>query len=155
MVFLIVWDSKLKAQRMVIQHSVTSQMRETIQMRDQWKALELAARNTLNSAQEALTSSRINIDSAEKMRESALKLLDRVSEGAAYVIDVSTPEQEHEYQIGLAIDRSLPWLRIKLSCGQCFELCPGDYIPEQDVPCICGNPNHWFVKFIDQSFFEQ
>jgi len=36
--------------------------------------------------------------------------------------------------------------KITLSCGNTFDM--RDYIgkPLVNVPCPCGNPNHWFIK---------
>jgi hypothetical protein len=40
----------------------------------------------------------------------------------------------------------VPIISITMPCGSHWELCPGDTIPIVDVPCYCGNPNHWFFK---------
>jgi hypothetical protein len=39
-----------------------------------------------------------------------------------------------------------PLLYYALPCGNVYELKRGDSVPDEDVPCPCGNPNHWFVK---------
>ncbi len=44
-----------------------------------------------------------------------------------------------------------PFLSIKMPCGAKFELKTfGEVInlPIKDIPCPCGNPNHWFIRYI-------
>jgi hypothetical protein len=43
--------------------------------------------------------------------------------------------QKHEY------------ICISLSCGNSLSLKAGDVLPSEDIPCPCGDPNHWLVKF--------
>ena len=37
-------------------------------------------------------------------------------------------------------------LAIPMPCGEKVFYPTLDAIPETDVPCTCGNPNHWFIK---------
>jgi hypothetical protein len=40
-----------------------------------------------------------------------------------------------------------PYLTIKMQpCGEVITYPTLDDVPETDVPCTCGNPNHWFIK---------
>lgn len=40
-----------------------------------------------------------------------------------------------------------PLAQIVMPCGYVWELRWGDRVPETDVPCPCGNPDHWVFKF--------
>ena len=35
------------------------------------------------------------------------------------------------------------------SCGSTVNYKTFDDIPSQDVPCPCGNPNHWMIRYRD------
>ena len=37
----------------------------------------------------------------------------------------------------------------RLPCGRAGEIINWDIIPLYDVPCPCGDPNHWMLKWID------
>ncbi len=41
---------------------------------------------------------------------------------------------------------SLPCV-ITMPCGQVVICIAKADIPKQDVPCPCGDPNHWLVKY--------
>lgn len=40
-----------------------------------------------------------------------------------------------------------PLLIIEMPCGSRIEYWAYSDIPEVDVPCPCGNPNHWLIKY--------
>ena len=40
-----------------------------------------------------------------------------------------------------------PLLILEMPCGSRAEYPTYDDIPEVDVPCPCGNPNHWLIKY--------
>lgn len=44
-------------------------------------------------------------------------------------------------------DESPGWLLGSNPCGSMVILRPGFTIPTNDVPCPCGNTNHWLWKF--------
>lgn len=39
------------------------------------------------------------------------------------------------------------WAVIKMPCGQTYEYQTEDDFPRVDVPCRCGAPGHWAVKY--------
>ncbi len=41
-------------------------------------------------------------------------------------------------------------LRTELPCGNVAEYQTLDDVPMTDVPCPCGDPAHWFVRYIYQ-----
>ena len=45
-----------------------------------------------------------------------------------------------------AISEHLPF-KYKMSCGEVYTLLNITELPEDDLPCSCGNPTHWFVKY--------
>ena len=46
---------------------------------------------------------------------------------------------------------SLPLLRIRIpQCGHSVIYRSLDKIPEEDTPCSCGDPNHWFIQYRDK-----
>ena len=36
---------------------------------------------------------------------------------------------------------------ITLTCGNRLDIKREENFPFEDVPCSCGNPNHWFIKY--------
>ena len=39
---------------------------------------------------------------------------------------------------------------IRMPCGEQYIIKTyNDFVnlPEEDIPCRCGNPNHWFIRF--------
>ena len=42
-----------------------------------------------------------------------------------------------------------PVLSITEPCGNSVEYAEIEDIPLVDVPCTCGNPDHYFIKYID------
>ena len=40
-------------------------------------------------------------------------------------------------------------LVIELDCGNAVDYKTFDDIPNEDVPCPCGNPKHWFIRYMD------
>ena len=48
--------------------------------------------------------------------------------------------------------QKFPWT-VKMPCGNSWTLAsPDDFHWGENIPCPCGNPNDWFVKFrfVDQ-----
>ena len=39
-----------------------------------------------------------------------------------------------------------PYLTIESPCGEVLTIKKREDFPQEDVPCSCGDPNHWFVK---------
>lgn len=72
-------------------------------------------------------------------------------------------KKEREFMKGLQKGGSIVWIGIQYShnadisnLGILVVKCPttgasatydNDTLPTHDVPCPCGNPNHWFVKY--------
>ncbi len=44
------------------------------------------------------------------------------------------------------IQQYLPF-KYKMPCGHTYELTDIDDLPAGDLPCPCGDPEHWFVKY--------
>lgn len=40
-----------------------------------------------------------------------------------------------------------PVMKIKMACGHEMWITGVNDAPHESVPCTCGNPNHWFVKY--------
>ena len=40
-----------------------------------------------------------------------------------------------------------PFMEIRLECGLQFTIKNIEDFPHTSVPCSCGNPTHWFVKY--------
>lgn len=43
-----------------------------------------------------------------------------------------------------------PFVAIELACGGKVIYQTFDDIPCESVPCSCGNPKHWFVKYMEE-----
>ena len=41
-------------------------------------------------------------------------------------------------------------LVIQMSCGHQVTYKTKDDIPDTDVPCPCGDPTHWFIRYQDE-----
>jgi len=39
--------------------------------------------------------------------------------------------------------------RVEMPCGQVYIIAHPEVIPEEDVPCPCGDPEHWIVRYVD------
>jgi len=50
---------------------------------------------------------------------------------------------------GLTDDQLEPFVTIEFECGGKVVYQKFDDIPIKNVPCSCGNPKHWFVKYMD------
>lgn len=35
----------------------------------------------------------------------------------------------------------------EMPCGEVYALRKIQYLPEEDMPCPCGDPSHYFVKY--------
>lgn len=57
-----------------------------------------------------------------------------------------TPQQHREYVRPFWPSSWWP-CRVRMPCGQEIQCDDLDSIPLYDVPCPCGNPTHWFVKW--------
>jgi hypothetical protein len=53
---------------------------------------------------------------------------------------------EHWRKQGVEFDPNAPFMSITMPCGERVEYQTFEDIPDEDVPCTCGNPNHWFVR---------
>ncbi len=60
---------------------------------------------------------------------------------------------ENALQQGAKPDKNgiVSW-QIKMSCGQTYHIPDILKLPLQDVPCTCGNPTHWFIKYEEETF---
>jgi len=36
---------------------------------------------------------------------------------------------------------------VHMSCGNKFPVESPDALPDEDIPCPCGNPAHWILKY--------
>lgn len=45
-------------------------------------------------------------------------------------------------------DGKPPFPRITMPCGESVTYQTFEDIPMVDVPCSCGNPRHWFIKYV-------
>jgi hypothetical protein len=62
---------------------------------------------------------------------------------------IKAPSEEFFIEAVKAL--TLPFSCI-LPCGNEYSVESIDDLPKADLPCPCGNPNHWFVKYqIDPS----
>lgn len=43
--------------------------------------------------------------------------------------------------------RDIPYLTIEAPCGNVCIFVTLDDIPDESVPCPCGNPKHWMIKY--------
>ena len=43
-----------------------------------------------------------------------------------------------------------PYLQIKMVCGQEVVYMNAKVLPNVDVPCTCGDPKHFFIKYGDE-----
>ena len=50
---------------------------------------------------------------------------------------------------GKPIDPEAPYAVITMDCGEEKTYRRIEDIPTEDVPCPCGNPNHWIVKWVE------
>ena len=41
-----------------------------------------------------------------------------------------------------------PFLHISMPCGESVSYQEYEDIPMTDIPCTCGNPKHWFIKYV-------
>ena len=42
------------------------------------------------------------------------------------------------------------YFKIKMACGHEMWITGVNDAPHESVPCTCGNPNHWFVKYEEE-----
>jgi len=45
------------------------------------------------------------------------------------------------------ISECLPF-KCPMPCGKVYTLLNITDLPESDLPCLCGNSTHWFVKYM-------
>ena len=57
--------------------------------------------------------------------------------------------RRHMMEQGLTDEQmeTSPFLTITLDCGKKVIYQTFQDIPNEDVPCPCGNPKHWLLKF--------
>jgi hypothetical protein len=48
-----------------------------------------------------------------------------------------------------------PLFEIIMPCGHTFQPKAMDDMPTRDLPCTCGSPRHYFVKWFDPRCIEQ
>jgi hypothetical protein len=58
--------------------------------------------------------------------------------GVGRTIDEAKEDIERGYQF--------PQI-LYMSCGQRMLFVSAEKLPNQNIPCPCGNPNHWIVKY--------
>jgi len=58
---------------------------------------------------------------------------------------------EHAFMSGSQLDElgNMPFT-LTLPCGNSITYPDIDDIPMADIPCPCGNPTHWFVKYEEE-----
>ncbi|MFH1739565.1 MAG: hypothetical protein ABIH23_11205 [bacterium] len=92
-----------------------------------------------------MTPSEILSLSGREMALEVQKALTMPDSGRFYAVRIS-----HTPRLWLdaakALEEYLP-SETKLPCGNIFQLNSLDELTGHDVPCPCGNPNHWFVKY--------
>lgn len=44
--------------------------------------------------------------------------------------------------------KGVPFITITMPCGESISYDRFEDIPDEDVPCSCGKPNHWFVRHV-------
>lgn len=45
--------------------------------------------------------------------------------------------------------KELAPLKVMMPCG--YQWLMTTYIPSRDIPCACGDPNHWFFRLTDKA----
>lgn len=48
---------------------------------------------------------------------------------------------------GIDTESGLPFITITMPCGTEVIYQSFEDIPNEDVPCPCGNPNHWVIQY--------
>jgi len=48
----------------------------------------------------------------------------------------------------ILIAKYLPF-KYQMPCGEIYTLLNIMDLPEDDLPCTCGNSTHWFVKYMN------
>lgn len=63
--------------------------------------------------------------------------------------------QANEAQIqkwfGIYVNGNVPALVLEAPCGHRVEYRDFADVPREDVPCPCGDPNHWIIKYEDKT----
>lgn len=62
-------------------------------------------------------------------------------------LHIIASSEEYLRKMAEEIKDDLPY-RFVFPCGKVFELNNFSDLPRENVPCPCGNPNHWFVKYV-------
>jgi hypothetical protein len=47
------------------------------------------------------------------------------------------------------LEKNLPF-EYRMPCGWSYRLKAIEDLPKEDLPCPCGNPEHWFVKYTEE-----
>uniref|UniRef100_A0A6M3L799 Uncharacterized protein n=1 Tax=viral metagenome TaxID=1070528 RepID=A0A6M3L799_9ZZZZ len=55
----------------------------------------------------------------------------------------------HWFLAGLVRGQEKP-LGISMPCGNSITIATEQDIPLKSLPCMCGNPEHWFVKYEEE-----
>ena len=69
-------------------------------------------------------------------------------EGFPEGFDIPTPREMLLEYLRENADKGVDiLLRIHMPCGRYVDYRTEDDIPHESVPCACGDPNHWFIKY--------
>lgn len=47
------------------------------------------------------------------------------------------------------LEKQLPF-SYRMPCGETYALEAIEDLPEEDLPCPCGDKSHWFVKYVEE-----
>lgn len=50
-------------------------------------------------------------------------------------------------QISRFVPSDTPFIKIMAPCGEKYVFDLPDDVPLEDIPCRCGNPNHWVMRW--------
>lgn len=56
----------------------------------------------------------------------------------------------HWFLAGLVLGLEKP-LCLQMPCGNSIAIATEQDVPLEALPCSCGNPKHWFVKYQEES----
>ena len=71
----------------------------------------------------------------------------------AYGIFISGADKSPMYRLGYwrgyFEGRNFKHIKVTLPCGEKLWYPTAESVPVKDVPCPCGDPNHWLIKYGD------
>lgn len=47
------------------------------------------------------------------------------------------------------LSKQLPFVH-RMPCGETYKLKAIEDLPQEDLPCPCGDKGHWFVKYMEE-----